>query len=166
MILIHGSKNQGKTTQVKQITQLLLNNNKSVMGFYSEKIMSDKKVIGYNLITIPQNKIFPFLSIVKNENQQQIGAFFIDDVAIKNGRKQIEKAITTQVDFVIIDEVGKLELNNKGWHICIEKLLSEFNGKIILSIRTEFIEKAIKKWDLKNIKLISVHDDLNKINYF
>ena len=153
MIIIHGNKNQGKTTQVKRVIKHLLNKNKTIMGFYSEKIIINDIVIAYDLITVPQNEKYPFLNSIK-KNKQQIGSFFIDKHAITKGFSQIEKAIINNTDYVIIDEVGKLELDNKGWNIAIEKLLYEFKGEIILSIRTEFIEEIIEKWKLKNIKLI------------
>jgi nucleoside-triphosphatase THEP1 len=156
--IISGNKNQGKTTQIKRIVSQLQKSKKKVMGFYSEKVIKDNNIVGYDIVTIPYKEKFKFLRMIGSEKQQRIGPFYIDDFALAEGVIQIKKAIINQVDYLIIDEVGKLELTNKGWYAALERAFSQFKGEIILAVRTEFVEKVIQKWQLKNVQIIGTLD--------
>ena len=158
IIIISGNKNQGKSSLIKKIIKLLEQNNKTFAGFYAEKIIYDDLVFGYDMITLPKKKRFPFLRTVGNQNQQRIGNFFINDFTLAEGTMHIKNAIHHKVAFLILDEIGKLELQNKGWYYALEKASKSFNGKIILAVRTQFVEKVIKKWNLKNTQIVSVKD--------
>jgi nucleoside-triphosphatase THEP1 len=158
MIIINGYKNQGKTTQVKRFIDFFHKKKKSFAGFYSEKVIKDNNIVGYDIVTIPDKEKFKFLRMIGSEKQQRIGPFYIDDFALAEGVIQIKKAIINQVDYLIIDEVGKLELTNKGWYAALERALSQFKGEIILAVRTEFVEKVIQKWQLKNVQILGTSD--------
>ena len=158
MIIISGHKNQGKTTQIKHIIEILHKKTKTIAGFYSEKVLKDNYIVGYDVVSIPKNEKFRFLRIVGDEKQQKIGPFYIDDFTLAEGIIQIKKAIINQVDYLIIDEVGKLELNNKGWYAALERAFVEFKGEIILAVRTEFVDKVIQKWQLKKVQIIGTSE--------
>ena len=164
MIIIHGDKNQGKTTQLKRIIDILKSNNKTVAGFYSEKIRKDNKVMGYDLLTITQNEQFPFLSINTSKEQEKIGKFSINKVAFEIGNSEIKKAILAKVDYIVIDEVGKLELDNKGWYDSINKLYLNFTNEIIFCVRTEFVQSIIDKFNFNKVILITaLEKDISSI---
>jgi len=162
MLIISGNKNQGKTIQIKRFVVLLQNSNTSFSGFYSEKIINDATVVGYDIVSLPKKEKYKFLRTVGNENQQKIGSFYIDDFALAEGVIQIKKAIINQLDFLIIDEVGKLELNNKGWCAVLESVFADFKGEIIMTVRTEFVEKVIQKWNLKSVQVIGTTEAVFK----
>ena len=164
MIIIHGNKNQGKTRQIKKIVALLSEQKKTFGGFYSEKIKIANEVIGYDIVILNSNESFSFLRKKGNENQNKIGPFYIDDFALAEGINQIKKAILNKVNYLIIDEIGKLELQNRGWYVALEKAITTFEGEIILAIRTEFVEKVIKKWNLTAVNLVSINDNLQLKN--
>ena len=164
MILIHGDKNQGKTTQLKRVIDLLKSNNKTVAGFYSEKISKNNIVLGYDLLTISKNVKTPFLNINTSLEKETIGVFSINNSAIEIGNSEIEKAILKNVDYIVLDEVGKLELNNKGWYNSINKLLFNFSNEIIFCVRTEFVQSIIEKFNLKKVVLIETSEkDISNI---
>lgn len=156
MIIIHGNKNQGKTTKIKKLLTQLVADKKTVAGFYSEKKLQNNNIIGYDLITLPSKESFSFLRLHGLENQDKIGSYYINEFALAEGVVQIKKGIINQTNYVIIDEIGKLELNNKGWYVALNRLLTNYSGEIILSVRTEFVKAVIEKWQLKNVQLIDV----------
>lgn len=154
--IIHGTKNQGKTTIIKQIISDLLKQQQKISGFYSEKITQNHQVIGYHIVSIPKHTIFPFLSIYGNKTQQKIGPFYINKTGLKQGLLLLEQAKNSSVEVIIIDEVGQLELQDNGWARGIELLLPQFKGNLILSVRTKFVNAIIAKWHLKNVTLVSI----------
>jgi len=159
MIIIHGAINQGKTTFIKKIISFLNKKNKTIGGLYTQKIIKNEQVIGYDIVLINNNESFPFLRLSGLGNQQKIGPYFIDGIALIKGKNEIEKAIINNVDYLIIDEVGKLELNNNGWSVVLEKAIHKHKREIILAVRTDFVDEVIQKWELKGVRKFLISDE-------
>ena len=158
MIIIHGDINQGKTTKIKEIISSLDSKNKTIGGCYTQKIIINNKVIGYDLVLISLKKTIPFLRVNGTIFHQKIGKYYINKAALLKGVQEIEKAILNNVDTLIIDEVGKLEINNNGWSKVLTTLFNSYKGNIILAIRTSFVAEIVEKWDLNNYELVSVKE--------
>lgn len=164
MIIISGNKNEGKTTQIKRVASYLKQKGIAIGGFYSEKVLENNTLVGYDIVMVDTNKSYPFLRLKGDETQQKIGDFYIDGFSLAEGIKQIKKAIDNKVETIFIDEVGRLELNNSGWAFAIEIVLNNYNGKIILAIRTDFVNKIIKKWKLEDVYEYGIlENDFKKI---
>jgi len=151
MIIISGNKNEGKTTQIKRVVSYLKEKGITIGGFYSEKVLENNIVVGYDIVMVDTNKSYPFLRLKGENTQPKIGDFYINEFTLAEGVKQLKKAIDDKVKTVFIDEVGKLELNNNGWAVAIEKLINNYKGKLILAIRTDFVNKIIKKWKFDEV---------------
>jgi nucleoside-triphosphatase THEP1 len=76
----------------------------------------------------------------------RIGAFSIDPEGLEFGRKAI--AYASQANLLMIDEIGKLELDGGGWYDELRSLPLEKELFIILSVRFEFLYDVIHKWNL------------------
>lgn len=167
MIIISGNKNEGKTTQIKRVVSYLKQKGIAIGGFYSEKVLENNTLVGYDIVMVDTNKSYPFLRLKGEETQQKIGCFYIDGFTLAEGVKQLKKAIDNKVKTIFIDEVGKLELNNQGWTIAVEKLINNYKGKIILAIRSNFVNEIIKKWKFEEVYQYGISEnDFKKIIYF
>lgn len=64
--------------------------------------------------------------------------------------------------YVVIDELGKLELENEGLHDAAKKLIPDFisneNKHIILVVRTELLETIVNHYQLKTYTLLTKAD--------
>ena len=60
---------------------------------------------------------------------------------------------------VIIDEVGNLELENKGWANSIQDLIKASNNHILLVVRDSLIEKVIQKWNFKQYFVYNIYEN-------
>ena len=57
--------------------------------------------------------------------------------------------MNADVQLIIIDEVGRLEMRNKGWGPAINGILNKPDQKVLMTVRREFVEKVIDKWSIK-----------------
>ena len=121
--ILTGTVGQGKTTHVKEIIKKVKSKNISIGGIYSQRIIENNTTIGYDIINISKGIQSPFLRITENEGLQKIGRFCILPEGLEMGIKAIEESRNTNIHLTIVDEVGKLELENKGWASEIDKLL-------------------------------------------
>ncbi|KAF0237386.1 MAG: hypothetical protein FD181_1952 [Prolixibacteraceae bacterium] len=141
--IITGKTGSGKTSLIQNLIQKFLLENIRLSGIYSARILENDKTTGYDLVNIPTGETKKFLRVQGNENQQRIGKFYIDPVGMDKGN---EILMNSQSKLIIIDEIGKLELEGRGWAHSLEQLLKKSGSHLILSVRKEVIDKVTEKF--------------------
>ena len=157
IFIITGSVGEGKTTQIQQIVETLKDQNISTGGILSPRIVEDGDTRGYDLVDITTNERVAFLRKSGDKKLPQIGSYSILPEAIQKGNEALENSQNNH-QVVVIDEVGRLELNNEGWAEHIRHLLSSSKSHLILSVRERFIEEVIDKWSLQDCTVLDVSD--------
>jgi nucleoside-triphosphatase THEP1 len=159
IIIITGGIGQGKTTQVQKIVASLKEKNIPVGGILCPRIMENGLTIGYDIVDIGTNKREPFLRNNIDEGLQKIGKYSIFPQGLEKGISVLAESAADNCSLVVIDEVGKLELNNQGWSANIAELV---NGSSVLlfAVRDSFTEQVIQKWNLKDYSVFTVSDNL------
>lgn len=155
IFIITGTVAEGKTTTIKQIIKLLKENNIAVGGFYAPRILEGNITIGYDLVEIESGERFEFLRI-NDDATNKIGKFSIIDEGLQRGKELLSLEKNNKKDIVVIDEIGKLELQNKGWAESLEILLQHKKHHILLSVRNDFLEEVLKKWNIKNYHVFDI----------
>ena len=70
----------------------------------------------------------------------------------------LNSLIAGEGKLVIIDEVGRLELNNRGWSDSAGKLLQLSSNNVLMTVRDTFLGDVIKKWDLNEAVILKVSE--------
>lgn len=156
--IITGPVNEGKTTLLKQLVDHLQKDRLRVYGFYAEKKLSGNRVIGYDLVDFFQGKIFPFLRKDMEGSYQRIGHYAIIPSGEDHGRKTLLQAAQAPCDLIVLDEVGLLELEGKGWAGNVSDLLRNSSADLLFVVRDIFLQKVIKKWGIRNCVVIDIKD--------
>lgn len=159
--IITGTIGQGKTTQVKNIVDNLKSKNIQVSGFYSPRIMENGITNGYDIVDIETNLRIPFLRKSETVEFNKTGHYSILQEGLSHGIAVLAKSVKEKISLVVIDEVGKLELNDKGWSDKISVLIN-ISPILIFAVRDTFTEQVIQKWDIKSYSVYNVTDDLHK----
>ena len=84
---------------------------------------------------------------------QKIGRFWLDPNVIKRVTSTIEEqALSPSVIF--IDEVGRLELEGRGWDEVLQSLLLT-NVVVVIAVRKAFVDEILKHYSIINAALYS-----------
>ena len=59
---------------------------------------------------------------------------------------------------IVIDEIGPLELSDKGWSSSIEKLVSTSKIPHLWVVRKSILKKVIRKWNIGNVYIFDIED--------
>ena len=121
--LISGILGGGKTTFVRTVAEILKVNHRRVGGFVSVRLVEKEKTIGYDLLDLATNESEKFLRIGTYPDKKKIGRFSIFPQGIKKGREALDSSLNSPMDLVVVDEVGKLELQGDGWADSLQKLM-------------------------------------------
>jgi nucleoside-triphosphatase THEP1 len=158
IFIVTGSRNEGKTTFTQKITEELKKNNISVGGILSKKIVSDSQTTGYDLIDIETNDTFVFLRRNENTGTEKIGKFRISQKGLETGTVILGPEKQHGNKLVVIDEIGSLELDNKGWSGCFQKLIESSENNILITVRDTYVEDVIIKWGLADPVIFKIPD--------
>lgn len=148
LYLITGKTKSGKTTElfrwiidkenVGGILQPVVNGKRFI---YS---ISEKRLIQLEV------SVKNFLN-VKDEALIRIGKYLFLKDGFDKARDLLQKDFKSNCEWLIIDEVGPLELNGSGLEPTVSNILknsNSFSGSIIIVIRELLIDDFINKFDL------------------
>ena len=157
-IILTGEIGSGKTTYLKQLAKRLKNENFTIHGIYSRRIIKNQQTTGYKIVNISTGEKQPFLHLSGQLNQQKIGKYYIISKGLELGKTALNFNSFSSSDVIIIDEIGRLELHEKGWHESLLKIIQYFNGYLILSIRKEIVHEVIQKYELSPTSILEVSE--------
>jgi|WetSurSiteA1Bulk_404760.scaffolds.fasta_scaffold08228_3 nucleoside-triphosphatase THEP1 len=162
VFIITGSVGEGKTTFAKNLIEFFRKNNISTGGIISERVMTDSLTTGYDLVNIETGEKKIFLRQNEECGSERIGRFTICPEGLAMGKAVLHSLIPKEKRIIIIDEVGLLELNGKGWSECISKLMQGHGNSILLSVRDKFVNEVKIKFDLGDV----ITFNINETDYF
>ncbi len=146
IFIVSGAVGEGKTTFTKKLIGFFRENNIKVGGIISERVMSDSITTGYDLVNIETGEKEAFLRQDEKNGCETIGRFTICPNGLAMGNTILNYLSSPEFRIVIIDEVGALELGDKGWAGGINKLLEKSVNNILITVRDSFVDKVKDKW--------------------
>ncbi|MES2779671.1 MAG: NTP transferase domain-containing protein [Bacteroidota bacterium] len=127
----------------------------SVGGFLTPDVEGKRKL--YDI----QQDTYHNLQLQDDAEGIQIGRFRFDAGVFTMAQKIMQDAIKHQPDWIVIDEIGRLELGrNEGLEPGISKLITHFKSyttstKLLLVIRDYLLEDAKKQYGIADATLLS-----------
>ncbi|NNF32589.1 MAG: hypothetical protein HKN68_00660 [Saprospiraceae bacterium] len=115
------------------------------------------------LYDIASRKRYPFqVDFGSSDQTIKVGRFNFLSSAFDKGREIIfDQLNSASVLYLIIDEVGKLELEDQGFHSLVNILMEKKIDKdVILVVRSFLVEEVVNKYQLRNHKIIN---DINLV---
>jgi nucleoside-triphosphatase THEP1 len=158
VFIITGSVREGKTTFAKNLIEFFRKNNINPGGIISERVMTDSETTGYDLVNIETGKKEVFLRQNENCGSEKIGKFTICPEGLIMGKTVLHSLISWENKIVIIDEVGLLELQDKGWSECINELMERSGNNIILSIRDKYVNDVKNKFGIREAIIFNISE--------
>jgi nucleoside-triphosphatase len=143
IFIMTGPVHTGKTTRLMQwsMTQ------KNIDGIL-QPVIDEKRFI-YHL----SSRTIKNLETDQTENITEIGRYKFSNDTFLWAQKMILQALQKQPGWLVIDEIGPLELNGKGLEPVASEILSK-NGNdrinILCVVRDSIIDKFIDNYNLKD----------------
>ena len=142
--IVTGEIQSGKTTSLFSFANL----HKSTDGILAPIVNDRRKLYHISSKTMKELEIYQ-----QSKKTISVGKyFFLKDSFIWANQKLIESFLKSP-NWLIIDEIGKLELLSEGLHAATKRILYERNKSettIILVIRDYLLDKALKHYSISD----------------
>ncbi|SDC35272.1 nucleoside-triphosphatase [Williamwhitmania taraxaci] len=160
VFIISGEVNGGKTTLAKNVINLLQMKNVEVNGFLTVAINNELSEKTYYLEEIKSGtREFLCSNNPVSENEKS-GRFYFSEAGILFGRKIIEQPIQQGMQqLTVIDEIGPLEIQGKGWAPSIAQQLAQNNSAQLWIVRASLVNAAIRKWNVGEVFIFHLHEE-------
>jgi len=141
IFIYSGEIKTGKTTRL----MLWASSQKNVDGIF-QPVVENKRFI-YHIGT----KTLRQLEVAESSDTIKIGKYNFSSHVFTWAQNIISECFHKKLDWLIIDEIGPLELNGKGLEPVVSQIISDrdsFSGSILCVVRNTILEKFIEHYRL------------------
>jgi nucleoside-triphosphatase len=151
LFILSAPVRSGKTTALNNFSK-----GKNCMGFLTPDINARRV-----LQDVETGKAVPFEATgdVGNVGTQSIGKYTFYQSAFDEGSRIISHALSRKPDWLIIDEIGPLELQGKGFHDILQTVLPQYTrsggtGNLVLVIRDSLLKQVCEHYQIVDYQLL------------
>ncbi len=159
VFILTGRINQGKTTLTRQIVSKLKEEGISVKGFITLGNTNDNRRNAYSIKNIETGEQTPLCSTHPDRQKPNYGRYYFEEEGIQKGCNLIEQSMSVSTDLIIIDELGPMEINDRGWAPAIEKVVENDVCPQFWVVREKLAKPMMRKWNVGNIILFDMEQD-------
>ncbi len=159
---ITGLPNAGKTQALIKVIEMLEDGDKKVGGMITEPIMKSNRRVGFYVMDWISKKK-DILAHVDHESKTVVGRYKVNIEVLENiGVKAIEDA-DENCDIIIIDEVGRMEVESERFVEVVKRVLEE-DKPLILTLhkksRNPLLQDIRRRDDVRILEVTPINRNL------
>ncbi len=155
LFVITGEVDSGKTALLHKVINLLQIENIGICGIVS--VSDEREKFVYYVKDISSGISTVLCTQKKIENAIKIGRYYFYSEGLSFGSQVLLKCKDSNL--VIVDEVGPLELRNKGWAKALQFLFAQSNAIQIWTIRKKLVYDVLKHYNIAEAFIFEVGKD-------
>jgi nucleoside-triphosphatase THEP1 len=147
-ILLTGKGGSGKTTACWKALPGLRASGLKLAGFISPPLLdAGGKKTGIEMLNLATGEHHTFARVVSREENPDVGVYRLESDAIDWARGVLAAALFSDIDLLVIDEIGPLELNRgTGFAFALEPLADpERIPNAIAIVRRELVNELAER---------------------
>jgi len=159
IVIITGDIHQGKTSVAQSVVSMLIEKGIRIGGFLAIGKDIDGVRTGFSIKEIDSGETMLLCSIEEDENSVKTGHYYFNEAAMKWGDTILAPENLDSKELVVVDELGPLELEGKGWSAAIEKVCEQKSLPHLWIVRKSIVGKIARKWNVGNIYVFDIAVD-------
>ena len=151
--IITGKVNSGKSSKLIEIYKTLGKGD----GFFNRKIFRNGCCIGQEIVQISssESRTWSLKDTVQDYLNQDCSneTYSFSEEGLKFAEKITNLLLMSETDIIYIDEIGPLELQEKGFHNLFRRCI-ESKKELYVVIREECLKAVLGKYNITDYKII------------
>jgi nucleoside-triphosphatase len=112
------------------------------------------------LLDLESRKEFPLEVDEPNDKTISVGKFHFAKPSFELANYILKKAFDeAEYEFLVVDELGKLELENEGIHAAADHIFKNYKPSedqhIMTVVRTSLVKEILKKYNIRDFQIVS-----------
>jgi nucleoside-triphosphatase len=155
IFILTGDKDTGKTRFVLKLVTALKDQGYSIGGFLSiGKIVTDKPK-EFDLLDLGNQKSWHLAGSEAQSGYVPCKRYFFNPATIRIGEEIVRESIRKNADLIVIDEIGRCELDGKIWDPLLRNAL-ELPCNLLLITSNKNRNDVIRNYKLIQYKVIEI----------
>ncbi|MBN1650134.1 MAG: hypothetical protein JW857_02330 [Bacteroidales bacterium] len=160
--ILSGAQGEGKTKRCIELVQQLKESGKSVGGIVAPGFWDNNTRSAFELVDVSTLKKMPFAQRDCWKNWIKLKGFYFNPSTIEKGKTILKQAVN-QNDWIVLDEIGKLDIEGHLWGPIFGELIQIPDKKWILCVRNSFVNDVVEHWHLDKVKVLQIKDGFTEV---
>ncbi len=156
VFIITGEQGQCKTTFLHLVLSLTVGANVRVRGVLAPGHVRDGRRSGFTLIDLATGEHEELCSIDPDPRCEVHGRYYFRPEGLAFGRRALVPPDPRETDLMVIDEVGRFELQGAVWADQIDRLVTLPHPPMVWTVRRRLLDTAIQNWEIRNPVVVDV----------
>lgn len=148
VIIVTGKTGSGKTSFLQELVKCLEANNLRPAGVLAPS-QTTSHAITYDVVDIEHKERICLIKDVPEVHWHQYKRFWFNPKGFELGNEIIDRSIANGRSCIIIDEIGPLELEGKGWAEAFTKALSAEVNILMVTVRYSLIASVVNHFGIE-----------------
>ena len=158
MIIVTGRPHSGKSTLIRDRVGRVREAGGKVAGILARGLWQDGIRDGFDLTDLSRNETTPLCRRIPGGGLENGIPFAFSEAGLEAGYQALSPGQCEHADVAVVDEVGFLELDGRGWGPCLGPLLELKIPCLIWVVQSVLVERVCRRWGLMPEALISVEE--------
>lgn len=159
VFIITGEVQQGKTTFLIRLIELLREDNIKMNGFIARGVHDKHGRIGYDLENVATGGQMQYIRDIPSAGAWRHGRYYFNPSGLSFGNEILSNINEQNTELIIIDEIGPVELKGKAWAGEIERLLYNTRIPQLWVVRKPLLKRLMRHWLVGRIMVTDIGSD-------
>jgi len=156
VFIITGGQGQCKTTFLHLVLGLIVGLNVRVRGIIAPGHMRDGRRSGFTLVDLATGEHEELCSVDPDPRCEAHGRFYFRPEGLAFGRRALAPPDPRETDLLVIDEVGRFELQGGVWAEQLDHLLAHPHPPMVWTVRRRLLDTVVERWKITNPVVVDV----------
>ncbi|MBN2809939.1 MAG: hypothetical protein JXR80_10645 [Deltaproteobacteria bacterium] len=158
LLIITGGVHSGKSLLAERLVQFLKSRQVALAGILAPGLWRNGLRQGFDLVDLGRGLSLPLARrrVAGEDSDLTPFAFFAEGLFA--GARALDVKFCRDAAVIMVDEVGRLELQDKGWAAYLKPLLGLDSVIHIWIVRESLVEAVCRKWQLQPAAIVNVAD--------
>ncbi len=157
-VIITGGVQSGKSTLAADLVLFLKDRGVPIAGILATGLWKDNQRHGFDLTDLKTGITTPLARRVNRQENTAITPFEFFDQGMAAGERALGAEGCAHARMIMVDEVGKLELMDRGWAPFLPSLVLISRAVHVWVVRENLVEAVCRRWHLDRVEIVHVSD--------